>query len=250
MDALPSTQANQRLRQARIARNWRQEDLADHLGTTVVSIKRWERGSHQPSAYYRVKLCALFDQSAEELGLVAHVTDEEHLPDSSFIPETQIEYLPSLLTSRPIEYQSLFISYASQDEAIARRLHSDLRANDVPCWFAPHDLTPGDNFREEIDKAIHVQDKLLLILSKDSVMSKWVRYEVNRALNREIEQERKMLYPLRLDDTVFTCTSDWAADLRAHRHIGDFTRWQDDAAYQKAFTRLLRDLKVDRLPMK
>jgi hypothetical protein len=29
--------------------------------------------------------------------------------------ETQIEYLPSLLTPQPIQYQSLFISYASQE---------------------------------------------------------------------------------------------------------------------------------------
>lgn len=62
-----------RLRQERIGRNWRQQDLADHLGTTVVTIKRWERGSQRPSAYFRVKLCALFGKSAGELGLVEPV---------------------------------------------------------------------------------------------------------------------------------------------------------------------------------
>jgi hypothetical protein len=162
--------------------------------------------------------------------------------------ETQIEYLPSLLTPRPIEYQSLFISYASQDEAIAQRLHADLRKKDVPCWFAPHDLKPGDYFREEIEKAIHIQERLLLILSKDSVISKWVKYEVNRARNREIEQDRTILYPIRLDDTVLNSTSGWAADLRAYRHIGDFTGWQDGAAYEEAFTKLLQHFKVTQPP--
>lgn len=57
--------------------------------------------------------------------------------------ETQIEYLPSLLTPRPIEYHSLFISYAHQDEVVARQLYKDLRRHDVPCWFAPRDLCPG-----------------------------------------------------------------------------------------------------------
>lgn len=70
MDASSFPQANTCLRQARVARNWRQRDLAEQLGTTVASVKRWERGSHQPSAYYRVKLCALFGKSAEELGFV------------------------------------------------------------------------------------------------------------------------------------------------------------------------------------
>lgn len=70
MDAPPSIPWKDRLRQERIRRNWRQQDLADRLATTVVTIQRWERGSQQPSAYFRVKLCALFDKSAEELGLL------------------------------------------------------------------------------------------------------------------------------------------------------------------------------------
>lgn len=61
---------NDRIRQERIRRNWRQQDLADQLGTTIVTIQRWERGAQQPSVYFRVKLCALFDKSAEELGLL------------------------------------------------------------------------------------------------------------------------------------------------------------------------------------
>ena len=61
---------NERLIQHRIARNWRQQDLADQLGPTLITVQRWERGSQQPSAYWRVKLCALFGLSAQELGLL------------------------------------------------------------------------------------------------------------------------------------------------------------------------------------
>jgi hypothetical protein len=146
---------------------------------------------------------------------------------------------------QPIQYHSCFISYSSTDESIAKRLHADLQANGVRCWFAPHDLKPGDYFREEIDKAIHMQEKLLLILSKDSVTSKWVKYEVNRALNREIEQERTILFPIRIDDTVLNSTSGWAANLRAHRHISDFTGWQQQKSYQDAFTQLLHHLRTE-----
>ena len=31
-----------------------------------------------------------------------------------------------------------------------------------------------------------------------------------------------------------------------HRYIGDFTRWKDHDAYQKALDRLLRDLRVEK----
>jgi tetratricopeptide (TPR) repeat protein/transcriptional regulator with XRE-family HTH domain len=61
---------NLRLRQERIQHNWHQQKLADLLGTTQVTISRWEGGSQQPSPYFREKLCALFDKSAQDLGLI------------------------------------------------------------------------------------------------------------------------------------------------------------------------------------
>ncbi len=161
--------------------------------------------------------------------------------------ETQIEYLPSLLTPRPIEYQSLFISYASPDEAIAKRLHTDLRKKDVPCWFAPHDLRPGTLLVRGIEEAIHKQDKLLLILSHHAVTSNWVQYEVEAALHKQATCGRETLFPIRLDNAILESDTLWAKRLCKH-HIGDFTNWQDDTVYQQAFTALLRHLKVTRPP--
>jgi hypothetical protein len=36
----------------------------------------------------------------------------------------------------------------------------------------------------------------------------------------------------------------WAASIRRQRHIGDFSKWKDHDFYQKAFDRLLKDLKA------
>jgi uncharacterized protein YjbI with pentapeptide repeats len=158
--------------------------------------------------------------------------------------ETQIEYLPSLLTPQPIEYQSLFISYAHQDDTLAKHLYADLRKKDVPCWFAPHDLRPGDYHHSRIDEAIHLHDKTLLLLSEHAVNSSWVKHEVQIALAREIDQDCTVLFPLRLDEAIMQTNKDWAVRLRATRHIGDFTSWRDEAAYQQAFSTLLQHLKV------
>ena len=68
MDGAESGHWSERLRQERIRRNWRQKDLADKLGATLVTVKRWERGYHLPDSYFRQKLCALFEQNAEALG--------------------------------------------------------------------------------------------------------------------------------------------------------------------------------------
>ena len=73
-----------RLRQERIRRNWRQQEVADQLGTTVLTIKRWERGRQRPSIYFRQKLCTLFEKSAEELGFAL----EDLRPASSIQAKT------------------------------------------------------------------------------------------------------------------------------------------------------------------
>ena len=161
--------------------------------------------------------------------------------------ETQIEYLPSLLTPRPIQYCSLFISYAHQDEAVAKQLYRDLRKSDVPCWFAPHDLRPGTPILRGIEEAIHIQDKFLLILSEHSVNSRWIEREVDAALYQEIKRGQDVLFPIRLDNAILESNVGWATRLQ-YRHIGDFTNWRDDAVYQDAFTRLLQHLKVTQLP--
>lgn len=101
----------------------------------------------------------------------------------------------------------------------------------------------GDRIRQRIDEAIHLQDKVLLLLSKHSLASSWVRDEVEAAFEKEQRQQREVLFPIRLDDTVMHTVQSWAATLRRTRHIGDFTNWTDPHTYQKAFTRLLADLK-------
>lgn len=37
----------------------------------------------------------------------------------------------------------------------------------------------------------------------------------------------------------------WATHIKRTRHIGDFTHWKNHNEHQKAFKRLLRDLKVE-----
>ena len=186
------------------------------------------------------------------------VIDERTLRKSWPLPEVflrgvglsdqYIDYLPSLM-GEAIEFYSCFISYSSRDDEFARRLHADLQDNGVRCWFAPDDLRIGDKFRARIDEAIRLHDKLLLILSEDSVHSTWVENEVESALEKEEKAkeggaERTVLFPIRLDSTVMDTDAAWAASIRRTRHIGDFSAWKDHDAYQKVLERLLRDVKA------
>ncbi len=118
------------------------------------------------------------------------------------------------------------------------------------CWFAPEDIKIGDPVRLTIDTAIRLRDKLVLILSDTSIASDWVEHEVSQALQEEERRKTPILFPLRIDEAVMQVEFGWAKRLReAHtptgRHIGDFTAWKEHDAYQRAFARLLRDLKPD-----
>jgi hypothetical protein len=80
------------------------------------------------------------------------------------VPEEMITYMKSLV-GRPFESYSCFISYSSKDQDFAGRLHADLQAKGVRCWFAAHDIQGGRKIHEQIDQAIRRYERLLLILS-------------------------------------------------------------------------------------
>ena len=67
---------------------------------------------------------------------------------------------------------------------------------------------------------------------------------MDAALDREHQQKGTfLLFPIRLDDHVLQTSKAWAVAVR-QRYIGDFRQWTDDAMYQRALQRLLRDLKA------
>jgi uncharacterized protein YjbI with pentapeptide repeats len=162
------------------------------------------------------------------------------------VPEVLIEYQRSLFVAMPaIQFYSCFISYSSKDQEFASRLHSDLQAKGVRCWFDRDDLKIGEKIRHRITEAIRGHDKLMLVLSERSIASDWVEGEVEAAFERERREKQTVLFPIRLDDAVLETPVGWASLLRQTRHIGDFSSWKDDHGYQGALARLLRDLKAE-----
>jgi hypothetical protein len=168
------------------------------------------------------------------------------------VPESFITYNKSLV-GKPIEFYSLFISYSSRDQDFAKRLHADLEAAGVRCWFAPHDIRGARKINEQIDEAIRLHDKLLLILSEDSMSSNWVKTEIANARAKETQQNRQMLFPITLVPfdrikiwKLFDADTgiDSAREIREY-FIPDFSNWKDHDSYQQAFQRLLRDLKAE-----
>lgn len=168
------------------------------------------------------------------------------------LSDTFIQYIPSLL-EQPIQFYSCFISYSHKDEEFARRLYSRMREADLRVWYAPEEMKGGRKLHEQIFNAIHLHDKLLLVLSEHSLRSGWVETEIRRARKAERDERRRKLFPIRLVDfeaiekwECFDADSgkDLGVELREY-FIPDFSNWKDHDAFEKGFARLLRDLKDD-----
>jgi TIR domain len=98
------------------------------------------------------------------------------------------------------------------------------------CKDDRHDLRIGDKFIDEIDTAIRIRKKVVLVLSENSIKSVWVEDEVTTAHEEERKRGTTVLFPIRLDDAVVETKEAWAAKLRA-RHIGDFSQWKNHNDY-------------------
>jgi len=168
------------------------------------------------------------------------------------VPDDFISFVKSL-ADRTVEFYSCFISYSTKDQEFAERLYADLQVNNVRCWFAPHDMAGGRKIHEQIDEAIRLHDRLLLILSPTSIESEWVGTEIANARHLEVQEGKQILFPVRLMD--YDALRSWkrfdadigkdsAREIREF-FIPDFSDWKNHDSYQQAFQRLLRDLKAE-----
>jgi uncharacterized protein YjbI with pentapeptide repeats len=173
------------------------------------------------------------------------------------VPDSLIEYLPSLIGAmQPLQFYSCFISYSTKDEDFARRLHQRMRAEHLRVWFAPEDIQGGKKLHEQVERAIQLYDRLLLVLSEDSIHSEWVTSEIYNARQVEIREQRRKLYPIRLISMetlkAWKCFDldagkDLAREVREY-FIPDFSNWKDHEAFEAAFAGLLRDLRATEAP--
>jgi hypothetical protein len=168
------------------------------------------------------------------------------------VPDDFIAFIPSHFgIQQAIQFYSCFISYSTRDEEFARRLYSRMRDEKLRVWFAPEDVKGGEKLYEQIERAIQIHDRLLIVLSESSLRSKWVMTEIRRARKVELRENRRKLFPIRLVDyetlQAWECFDadtgeDLASEVRQY-FIPDFSNWKEHDAFEKAFERLLRDLR-------
>jgi len=88
----------------------------------------------------------------------------------------------------------VFVSYASQDAAVANSIVENLESQGLKCWMAPRDVKPGAQYADAIVRAINDANAVVLVMSASAVDSAHVAREVERAASK-----RKPIIPLRID---------------------------------------------------
>lgn len=92
--------------------------------------------------------------------------------------------------------KKVFISYATEDRAVAQRVYDALTSIKINCWMAPQSISAGADYTTEIPRGIKQCQAFVLILSKHSQESLWVKKEVNVAIN-----SKKLIYVIKIDDS-------------------------------------------------
>jgi TolB-like protein len=118
---------------------------------------------------------------------------------------------PSADLPAQIPDRLVFISYASQDVAIADSIVEALGRQGLKCWIAPRDVTPGASYAGQIIHAIDAAKASVLILSQNAASSPHVLREVERAASKRhaIISLRIDQAPLPADFEYFLSTSHW-----------------------------------------
>ena len=160
------------------------------------------------------------------------------------VPGHLIDYI-EMFVDRNIKHYSCLISYSVRNKEFAHKLYEDLQAQGVRCWLVNEKLKRRDKNQTMMNAAVNQHDKLILILSEDSVGEVWVENEYNLAVEKEMRIGKTTLVPIVLDDSIEAAEQPWAFKMRRTRYAADFSSWQDNDAYQEVFGYLMEELTME-----
>jgi TolB-like protein len=86
---------------------------------------------------------------------------------------------------QPTLIREVFISYASQDKAVADAVVGALERAGLKCWIAPRDVRAGAQYADAIVRALSGAKAMVLVLSANAVNSSHVGKEIERASSKK-----------------------------------------------------------------
>lgn len=93
----------------------------------------------------------------------------------------------------PEETPRVFLSYTSDDAALAERIATTLQANGIDTWWDKWCIATGDSLRQKIDEGLGDCTHFLVLLTPQSVGKPWVNQEMDAALVRKLSNKCRFL---------------------------------------------------------
>jgi len=125
---------------------------------------------------------------------------------------------------------SVFLSHSSTDKPFVRQLAERLTESGARVWLDEAKLQIGDSIIYNISQAIREVDFVIVVISKHSICSQWVKKELNLAMTKEINKRSVVVLPALFGDC------DVPASI-ADKLYADF---RDPGNFEVASCRLLR----------
>jgi len=87
----------------------------------------------------------------------------------------------------------VFLSYTSDDAALAERIATALQANGIDTWWDKWCIAAGDSLRQRIDEGLGDCTHFLVLLTPQSVGKPWVNQEMDAGLVRKLSNKCRFL---------------------------------------------------------
>lgn len=130
--------------------------------------------------------------------------------DKTLVYYEDVEFAKILNTQLKGQYFSMqrkeririFISYSHSDSEFAGKLDAELRKNSIDVWIDRKEILVGDSLIEKIREGIDSSQYVCAVLSKNSILSSWVKNELDVAMNQQIENKEVKVLPLVIENDI------------------------------------------------
>jgi len=101
--------------------------------------------------------------------------------------------------------KEVFLSHSSKNKKITEKIAETLRNHNIPVWYSETNIKGAQQWHDEIGKALRRCDWFIILLSDESISSKWVKMELGYALNHS--QYDNHILPVTLTDCDYESLS-------------------------------------------
>jgi hypothetical protein len=137
------------------------------------------------------------------------------------------------LISYALPKNKIFISHSTLDKPFVRKLIAALAESDINFWIDEKEIGAGDDIQKSVSKSLKESKYLLVIISGNSVNSKWVSFELAQYMSFSedqkiipilIDKNQQFSEPIdnllrRIKYLDFTDDSDWEINIEALKSV-------------------------------